>query len=64
MMRDSIYTACYLGVCPMLREFLEQHPSMEPYPTGTPLLVSGVAAGLTATVATQPADTIKTRMQV
>lgn len=47
---------------PLMRERLEQIPSVQSIPGG-PLVVSGIAAGLLATVTTQPADTIKTRMQ-
>lgn len=61
-MRESLYSAGYLGVCPMLREYLQNETSLGSTP-GAPLVVSGAAAGLLATVCTQPADTIKTRMQ-
>lgn len=61
-MRESLYTAGYLGLMPMLRARLESVQSVNALPGG-PLLISGLAAGLLATVSTQPADTIKTRMQ-
>ena len=60
--RESLYAAGYLGVMPLLRDKLEEIPSVQSIPGG-PLVVSGIAAGLLATVTTQPADTIKTRMQ-
>lgn len=61
-MRESLYTAGYLGLMPMLRARLEKVESVNAMPGG-PLIVSGIVAGLLATVSTQPADTIKTRMQ-
>ena len=65
VMRESLYAAGYLGVCPLLREYFEARPGgiVGSVPGGA-LVVSSVAAGLLATVTTQPADTIKTRMQV
>ena len=45
-----------------MREKLQGIPAVNDVPGG-PLVVSGVVAGLLATVTTQPADTIKTRMQ-
>jgi hypothetical protein len=29
MARESVYTAGYLGLCPILRDALEQHPAMQ-----------------------------------
>ena len=63
MIRESLYAAGYLGVCPILREALEEHPATRSMPGG-PLILSGITAGLLATVTSHPADTIKTRMQV
>ena len=63
MLRESLYASGYLAVAPMLREVLQQQPAVRDLPGG-PLILSGIAAGLLATVCTQPADTIKTRMQV
>lgn len=63
MVRESLYAAGYLGVAPLLREALEEQPAVRSMPGG-PLILSGVTAGLLATVTTHPADTIKTRMQV
>ena len=61
--RESLYACGYLAVAPLLREVLQRQPAVADIPGG-PLVVSGIAAGLLATVATQPADTIKTRKQV
>lgn len=63
ILRESLYASGYLAVAPMLREVLAEQPALAGVPGG-PLVVSGIAAGLLATVCTQPADTIKTRMQV
>lgn len=63
LLRESLYASGYLAVAPLLREALADQPAMADVPGG-PLVVSGVAAGLLATLATQPFDTIKTRMQV
>jgi hypothetical protein len=63
VLRESLYASGYLAVAPLLRGVLEQQPAVANLPGG-PTVVSGVAAGLLATVCTQPADTIKTRMQV
>lgn len=62
VLRESLYASGYLAVAPLLREALQQQAVVADLPGG-PLIVSGVAAGLLATVCTQPADTIKTRMQ-
>ena len=62
VMRESLYASGYLAVAPMLRGVLQQQPAVANLPGG-PLILSGIAAGLLATVCTQPADTIKTRMQ-
>jgi Mitochondrial carrier protein len=61
-MRESLYAAGYLGVMPLLRSTLQEVTVVNDVPGG-PLILSGIAAGLLATVSTQPADTIKTRMQ-
>lgn len=63
VLRESLYASGYLAVAPMLQQVLAQQPALAGVPGG-PLVASGVAAGLLATVATQPWDTIKTRMQV
>lgn len=60
--RESLYAAGYLGVLPILRTYLEGIPAVNNLPGG-PMVTSGIAAGLLATVTTHPADTIKTRMQ-
>lgn len=63
ILRESLYASGYLAVAPLLREALARQPALADVPGG-PMVVSGVLAGVLATVATQPADTIKTRMQV
>lgn len=63
VLRESLYASGYLAVAPMLRDVLAEQPALANVPGG-PLVVSGIAAGLLATVVTQPPDTIKTRMQV
>lgn len=63
MMRESLYTAGYLGVAPLLKAKLTGHSAFEGTP-GAALVVSGVSAGILATLTSHPADTIKTRMQV
>ena len=57
------YACGYLAVAPLLRKKLAEQEAIAAVP-GAPLVLSGITAGLLATVATQPADTIKTRMQV
>jgi Mitochondrial carrier protein len=57
-----MYAAGYLGVVPLLRRHLQSVAGVKDIPGG-PMIVSGVTAGLLATVTTQPLDTIKTRMQ-
>lgn len=62
--RETFYTAGYLGICPVLKEHLQNLPALEGYPSGIPSVLAGTSAGLLAAVVTQPSDTIKTRMQV
>ena len=62
MMRESLYTAGYLGVAPLLKTTLREHEAFEGMP-GAAALAAGVSAGILATVTSHPADTIKTRMQ-
>ena len=64
MARDSLYTAGYLGICPVLYDWLQHQPWIQDYHSSTPLLMSGITGGLFAAIASQPADTVKTRMQV
>lgn len=63
LFREGTYTASYLGICPVFREYLEGHPALKDYPSSVSFIIAGTSAGLFAAVATQPADTIKTRMQ-
>lgn len=60
--REALYAGGYLGLMPILRSEMQEMPLIKDVPGG-PLLFSGVAAGVFATVSTQPSDTIKTRMQ-
>ncbi len=62
--RDSLYTGGYLGVMPVLREVFAAQPAFQQMPDGSATAAAGVTAGLLAATASQPADTIKTRMQV
>jgi hypothetical protein len=62
IVRETLYAAGYLGVVPVLRASFEKIPSVNDVPGG-PVVLSGLAAGVLATVTTHPADTIKTRMQ-
>lgn len=62
MMRESMYAAGYLGIAPLLRMELAKTDTFRDTP-GAALAISGVTAGLLATVASHPADTIKTKMQ-
>lgn len=62
--RESFYAGCYLGVCPLLRSRLDDALSgAGAPPSTTSLIAGGAAAGLLATVLSQPFDTVKTRMQ-
>jgi hypothetical protein len=47
----------------MLRQQLQQIKAVEATP-GAAFMLSGVAAGLFATISSHPFDTVKTRMQV
>ncbi|KAG1671135.1 hypothetical protein FOA52_005387 [Chlamydomonas sp. UWO 241] len=62
MMRESPYCACYLGLFPVLREYLDKHHS-DSLSGGARNVISGVAAGVTGSFVSQPFDTMKTRMQ-
>lgn len=61
--REGLYTAGYLGICPALLEYFRGAGTFQGYPEGLPMAVAGVTGGLFASVGTQWADTIKTRMQ-
>ena len=62
--RESLYVGGYLGVMPVLRDTFAAQPAFRQLPDGSATVAAGVSAGLLAAVASQPADTIKTRMQV
>lgn len=61
--RESIYTGSYLGLCPVLQGYIDDTDFARKGPPGTSLVVSGISAGLFASLVTQPIDTAKTRMQ-
>ena len=61
--RESVYTGSYLGLCPVLQDYISGTSLAMQGPPGTALVVSGISAGLFASVVTQPIDTAKTRMQ-
>ncbi|CAM6091843.1 unnamed protein product [Calypogeia fissa] len=62
--REGIFTACYLGMKPIVQEELMLWPghSLENRPNLTSFLAASTS-GLLAAVVTHPFDTIKTRMQ-
>ncbi len=61
--RESIYTGSYLGLCPVLKGYLDDRDLLQDYPASSSLVLSGITAGLFAAFATQPIDTAKTRQQ-
>ena len=63
VIRESVYTGSYLGLCPVLQDYIAGTSWARQGPPGTALVVSGISAGLFASVVTQPIDTAKTRMQ-
>ncbi|CAK0735994.1 hypothetical protein CVIRNUC_000674 [Coccomyxa viridis] len=63
VIRESVYTGSYLGLCPVLQGYIAGTSWARQGPPGTALVVSGISAGLFASVVTQPIDTAKTRMQ-
>jgi len=62
MSREALYAGSYLGLMPILRAKFSEMDHIKDVPGG-PLLGAGISAGIFATLATQPSDTIKTRMQ-
>lgn len=62
--RDSLYTAGYLGVCPVLHEYVQNMDAFKGRSPTVQFLAAGITAGLLGAVVTHPADTIKTRQQV
>ena len=63
LVRESVYTAAYLGLVPVLRAQLDASGAMEGQPESASLIVSGISAGMIGSFFSHPADTIKTRMQ-
>ncbi|KAK9805324.1 hypothetical protein WJX73_002241 [Symbiochloris irregularis] len=61
--RDSLYTAGYLGVCPVLHEYVQNMDSFKGRSPTVQFLAAGITAGLLGAIITHPADTIKTRQQ-
>ncbi|EIE26829.1 mitochondrial carrier [Coccomyxa subellipsoidea C-169] len=61
--RESVYTGSYLGLCPVLKGYLDDRDLLQDYPASSSLVLSGITAGLFAAFATQPIDTAKTRQQ-
>ena len=61
--RESGVTGAYLGLCPVLKDFLDRQHALQDAPPGSSLALAGIFAGLFAAVLTQPFDTAKTRMQ-
>eukprot|EP00877_Chromochloris_zofingiensis_P003385 jgi/Chrzof1/13047/Cz07g17260.t1 len=61
--RETLYAAGYLGLCPILYDYLKGNPALKEYPSGTAMMAAGVAGGVFAAAASHPFDTIKTRMQ-
>merc|ERR1711939_614381 len=62
MAREAIYTGAYLGTMPALLAALSQSEQFKDSPHAA-FTVAGISCGLGAVVATQPLDTIKTRIQ-
>ena len=61
--RDGLVTAGYLGLSPVTSAFLETTSLASEAPAVTQVC-AGIVSGVIAAILTQPADTIKTRMQV
>jgi hypothetical protein len=62
LLRESTYTAGYLGTAPLVTSMLMTHPQLADKP-GTALMLGGMLSGVAAAVVSQPLDTVKTRMQ-
>eukprot|EP00798_Chlamydomonas_sp_ICE-L_P025739 gene25739-11399_t len=63
-MREMLYAGSYLGLCPILMEVLDKNESFQKtMPKGSSLIVAGLTGGIFGAVASQPFDTVKTRMQ-
>lgn len=63
LVRESVYTAAYLGLMPVLRTNLEASDVMKGVPASATLLISGVSAGMIGSFFSHPSDTIKTCQQ-
>eukprot|EP01024_Parvocaulis_polyphysoides_P001288 TRINITY_DN10349_c3_g1_i3.p1 TRINITY_DN10349_c3_g1~~TRINITY_DN10349_c3_g1_i3.p1 ORF type:complete len:313 (-),score=2.63 TRINITY_DN10349_c3_g1_i3:931-1743(-) len=58
--REAIYCGGYLGLAPVLKQYLDQFEGIS---NSNKILFSGIAGGLFAALFSQPFDTIKTIMQ-
>ena len=64
IVREAIFTGAYLGVIPIMRARMETTwPEVFASRPVTSMAIASVLAGVGASVATQPFDTVKTRMQ-
>ncbi|KAG1660966.1 hypothetical protein FOA52_005592 [Chlamydomonas sp. UWO 241] len=62
LIRETMYTAGYLGVFPLIKSYLDDVHGAS-LPPGASLLLAGIAGGFCAAGASHPFDTAKTRMQ-
>jgi hypothetical protein len=62
LLRESTYTAGYLGTAPLVTTALVQLPLLADKPS-TALMLGAMLSGVAAAVLSQPLDTVKTRMQ-
>mmetsp|Transcript_12533 Transcript_12533/g.27025 ORF Transcript_12533/g.27025 Transcript_12533/m.27025 type:complete len:270 (-) Transcript_12533:957-1766(-) len=60
--RESLYAAGYLGLFPVLKDFLDTKYK-DDLPAGSSLAIAGITGGVFAAACSHPFDTSKTRMQ-
>lgn len=60
--RETLYAAGYLGLFPILKEYLDANYSKQ-LPPGASLLIAGITGGFFGAACSHPFDTAKTRMQ-